>query len=226
MATGVLFILAAVASIAGLLLYGPVLGDREYVVGGHAHTAEMASGALLEVVLAFSVIGISVLMFPVVRRFAESVALGYVCFRLLEAAVIVFGIISLLSVVTLGRDHASATAPEAAAYLTAGRALVAEHDWTFLFGPNIALGPSTTLMAYFLHRSRVVPRFIAVLGLVGGPLILGSAVLVLFGAYQQISTWGSLAALPVFAYEMSLAVWLIVKGFDRTAMARLVPAVP
>ncbi|GJF31055.1 hypothetical protein KNE206_37550 [Kitasatospora sp. NE20-6] len=220
-ATGVLYILAAAASIAGLLLYGPVLDDPLYVVGGRPHGAELASGALLEMVLAFSVIGTGVVMFPVVRRLSESVALGYACFRLLEAAVIVVGVVSVLSVLTLGRDFSAAADPQPAAYLGAGRALVAVHDWTFLAGPNLALGPSTLMMGWFLHRSRLVPRFIAVMGMVGGPLIFASAVLVLFGVYEQISLWGSLAALPVFAYEMALAGRLVVRGFDRAAVARL-----
>lgn len=92
--------------------------------------------------------------------------------------------------------------------------MVAQHNWTFLFGPNLALGPSTTLLGYFWYTSRLVPRAIALLGLVGGPLIFISAVLVMFGVFDQVSTWGAILASPVFLYEMSLAVWLIVKGFN------------
>lgn len=220
-ATGVLFILAAITSIIGLLQYAPILDHSGYVVEGSAHVARVASGALLELTCAFSVIGISILMFPIVKRYNETVALGYVCFRLLEAAIIILGIISLLSVVTLSQEFSRAPSPDAASYLTASRLLVAQHDWTFLFGPNLELGPSTLMMGWFLYRSRLVPRFIAVLGLVGGPLILASAVLVMFGAYEQISVWGTVCALPVFAYEMTLAVWLVAKGFHPSAMASL-----
>lgn len=156
MITGVLFILAAITSIVGLLQYGPVLDDPHYVVGGSSHLARLASGALLEVVCAFSLIGIAVTMYPVLRKRSESIALGYVCFRLLEAAIIVVGIISLLSVVTLRQDPATAEASDASAYLVAGKSLVAQHDWTFLFGPNLALGPSTLMMGHFLYTSKLV----------------------------------------------------------------------
>lgn len=97
--------------------------------------------------------------------------------------------------------------------MTVGTSLVTIHDWTFLFGPNLAIGVNTLLLAYLMYRSRLVPRGIAVLGLIGGPLIFASGAAVMFGLYQQISVWGAIAAIPVFAWEMSLAVWLIVKGF-------------
>ncbi|MDF9811211.1 DUF4386 domain-containing protein [Streptomyces sp. SPB162] len=220
-ATGVLFILAAVTSIIGLLQYAPILDHTGYVIEGSAQTARVASGAVLEVTCAFSVIGIAILMFPIVRRRSEVAALGYVCFRLLEAAIIIIGIISLLSVVTLHQEFAEAESPDTAAYLTASRLLVAQHDWTFLFGPNLALGPSTLMMGWFLYRSRLVPRWIGALGIVAGPLILGSAVLVVFGVYEQLSVWGAACALPVFLYEMSLAVWLVARGFRPAEPAPL-----
>jgi hypothetical protein len=93
---------------------------------------------------------------------------------------------------------------------------VAVHNWTFLFGPNFVLGTNTVLLAYLFYRSGLVPRFIAVLGLVGGPLIFASAIAELFGVYSQVSTPGALTAVPVFAWELSLAIWLIAKGFHRT----------
>lgn len=176
-------------------------------------------GAFFETLLVFSVIGISITMFPILKRYNESMAIGYVCFRLLESTVIVVGIMSLLSIVTLSHEYVKAVAPNASSFLTAGKLLVAVHDWTFLFGPNVALGPSTLMMSYVLYRSRLVPRFIAVLGLIGGPLIFTSAVFVMFGLYLQTSLWGAIFALPVFVYEMTLAVWLIAKGFNSTAIA-------
>ncbi|MEV5463711.1 DUF4386 domain-containing protein, partial [Streptomyces cellulosae] len=143
--------------------------------------------------------------FPVLRRHGEGLAFGYAFGRLLEAAVIALGIVAVLALVTLRRDAGAAAG--------ADDALVAVHDWTFLLGPNIALGLNTVLLAYLAYRARLVPRFIAVLGLVGGPLICASAVAVMFGAYAQLSLAGSAAALPVFAWELGLAGWLIFRGF-------------
>jgi hypothetical protein len=148
-------------------------------------------GALLEIILAMAVVGTAVTLFPVVKRQNEGIALGYVGLRTLEAAIISAGIVAILS------------------------GLQALHDWTFLFGPNFVLGTNTVLLAYLMFKSRLVPRFIGILGLVGGPLIFASAIAELFGAYEQVSVWGGLTAVPVFAWELSLAFWLIFKGFRQ-----------
>ncbi|WP_240509130.1 DUF4386 domain-containing protein [Streptomyces agglomeratus] len=164
--TGAFFLVTEVAAIGGLVLYGPVLESTGYVVGPGADS-RVFLGALFELVLAIAAIGTGVTLFPVIRRQNEGAALGYVCGRLLEAAVIVVGIVSVLSVVTLRRDFAASSGADAAATVTAGKTLVAIHDWTFLFGPNFILGANSLVLAYLMYRSRLVPRFIAVLGLVG-----------------------------------------------------------
>ena len=209
---GAFFIVAAVASIVGLALYDAVLHHPHYIVGSGGDTRVLL-GAFFELILAISVIGTAVTLYPIVKRQHEGFAIGYVAGRVLEAVVIVVGIISLLSIVTLRQDLAGATGANATSLVTVGKSLVAIHDWTFLFGPNFAIGVNTLLLAYLMYTSRLVPRSIAVLGLIGGPVVFASGTAVLFGLYEQISAWGAIAAIPVFAWEMSLAVWLIVKGF-------------
>jgi hypothetical protein len=177
------------------------------------------AGAFLEGILALAVVGTAVTLFPVVKRQHEGVALGYVGLRTLEAAIICVGIVSLLAVVTMRRDVGGATGPDPDTLIAVGRGLVAVHDWTFLLGPAFVLGVNTVLMAYLMFRSGLVPRFIGLLGLVGGPLVFASATATLFGVYEQISVWASIAALPVFAWELSLAIWLIAKGFRPAAMS-------
>ncbi|MEU6890403.1 DUF4386 domain-containing protein [Streptomyces sp. NPDC046557] len=210
---GVLFLVTEVAAIGGLTLYGPVLDGAAYVAGSGADSRVLL-GALSELVLALAVIGTGVVLYPVVKRHGEGAALGYVCGRLLEAAVIVGGIISVLSVVTLRRDSAGVGAGDPGALATAADTLIAVHDWTFLLGPDFVLGANTLVLASLMYGSRLVPRSVALLGLVGGTMICASAVAVLFGLYPQVSAPGSLAALPVFAWEVTLAVRLIAKGFD------------
>ncbi|MFF3212132.1 DUF4386 domain-containing protein [Streptomyces sp. NPDC002886] len=204
-AAGSLFLLTEVAAIAGAALYRPLLGAADGRLAEGADTRALL-GALCEVVLVVAVAGTGAALFPVLRRRGEGLALGYAFGRLLEAAVIAGGIVAVLALVTLRRDAGAADGADAA--------LVALHEWTFLLGPNIALGLNTVLLAYVAYRARLVPRFIAVLGLIGGPLICASAVAVMFGAYDQLSPAGAAAALPVFAWELSLAGWLIAKGFD------------
>ncbi|MFI9183712.1 DUF4386 domain-containing protein [Streptomyces goshikiensis] len=213
---GALFLVTEVAAIGGLALYRPVLEGPGYVVGSGADT-RVFLGALCELVLALAVIGTGAALYPVLRRRGEAAAVGYVCGRLLEAAVIVVGIVSVLAVVTLRRSAGPSGAADAASLVTAGKALVALHDWTFLLGPNFVLGANTLVLACLMYTSRLVPRALAVLGLAGGALICASATAVLFGVYEQVSVAGSLAALPVFAWEVTLAVRLLFKGFDEAA---------
>jgi hypothetical protein len=224
---GVFFLITEVTAIAGVLLYGSVLGTPDFIVSTTADNTGVRAGAFLEVLLAIAVAGTAVTLYPIVKRQNEGMALGHVAGRLIEATIIAVGAISLLAVMTM-RDHvAGTTGAESAAAVTVGQSLVAIHHWTFVFGPKLALGVNTVLLAYLMYRSRLVPRAIAVLGLVGGSLIFASGTAVLFGLYEDLSIPGVAAAAPVLAWELSVATWMIVKGFkpspitaDLTATSR------
>ena len=225
---GVFFIVAAVAAIIGLALYGPVLDDPNYIVAASGHDTRVFWGAIFEVILAIAVIGTAVTLFPIVKRQNESIALGYVGGRIVESVVILVGAISLVSVVTLRQAYAGATGANAASLVIVGKSLVTIHNWTFLFGPSLAIGVNTLLLAYLMYRSRLVPRIIPVLGLIGGPVIFAAGTAEMFGLFQQVSVWGAIAAILVTAWEMSLAVWMIVKGFkpSRITSGNTLPASP
>ena len=215
--TGVFFIITIIpAPIAAFILYAPVLHDPDYIVGAGADTI-VRLGAFLEVIIAIAIIGTAVTLFPIVKRQNEGFALGYVAARVLESTVIVVGIISVLSVVTLRQDFAGAAGADAASLTTAGKSLVAIHDWTFLFGPGLMPGVNGILLGYLMYTSRLVPRPLALLGLVGGPLLFASGIAVLLGVIEAGSVWQGISTLPVAAFEVSLGIWLIVKGFNPSA---------
>ncbi|UKS24231.1 DUF4386 domain-containing protein [Paenibacillus sp. HWE-109] len=216
---GVLFILATVTSIIGLILYDPILNGPNSLVTGSEHANQVILGALLELILACSVVGTSITLFPFLKKQNESLALGYVCFRLLEAAIIIVGVISVLSLLTLSQEFVKISTPNTASFQTSGILLKAVHDWTFMLGPNFMLAVNTMMCSYLLYKSKLVPRFISIMGLAGATLIFIATLLEMFGIILQLSTWGAILAVPVFAYEMILAVWLIVKGFNSTSHA-------
>jgi hypothetical protein len=144
--TGVFFIITIIpAPIAAFILYAPVLNDPDYIVGAGADTI-VKLGAFLEVIIAIAIIGTAVTVFPIVKRQNEGFALGYVAARVLESTVIVVGIISLLSVVTLRQDLAGAAGADAASLVTVSKSLVAVHDWTFLLGPGLVPGVNGVLL--------------------------------------------------------------------------------
>ncbi|MDN4611536.1 DUF4386 domain-containing protein [Arthrobacter burdickii] len=206
------FLLTEVGAITGRALYSPILEGTDYITGAGADNSILLGG-LFELLLVIAAVGTAVTLYPIIKRQNEGVALAFVAARVLEAAVLLVGILSLLSIVTLRQQFDGVADTDLTALSTIGSALAALHSWTFLFGPNFALGAASLLLAYLMYSSGLVPRAIAVLGLVGGTLISLSALAVMFGAYEQTSTIGLLVALPVFTWELSLAVWLIAKGF-------------
>ena len=219
---GVFWLVTFVASIPALFLYSPVLNHAQYVLGAGSDT-RIAVGAFLEVILAIAGIGTAVTMFPIIKRQNESMALGFIASRVLESTIIVVGIISVLSVVTLRKDIGGNGAADAASLVLAGRSLVAIHKWTFLLGPGVCAGLGNgLLLGYLMYRSELVPRRMALLGLIGGPLLLVSCTAVLFGAFKQTSGVAGLLTVPEFLWELSLGIYLIANGF-RTSSPVLAP---
>ena len=211
--TGVLFLITFITSIpAAFVLYPPVLNDPTYIISAGADTG-VTLGALLEVILVVANVGTAVVLYPLLKRQNHIVALGYVTARVMEGAMIAVGILSLLSVVTLRQEFAGATGADAASLVPIGRALVAVHDWTFLLGPGLGPLGNGILLGYLMYRSGLMPRGLTMLGLIGGPLLLASSVGVLFGAFEQVSLPAAIATIPEFLWELSIGIYLIVKGF-------------
>jgi Domain of unknown function (DUF4386) len=209
----VLFIITFVTSIPALLLYHPVLNDHGYIAGAGADT-RVFLGAFLELLLIIANIGTAVVLFPILKRQSEILALGFVTARVIESAFIAVGILAVLAVVTLRKDVGGASS-DPATLDTVGRSLVAIKDWTFLLGPGFVVGVGNGLiLGYLMYRSGLVPRRMAMLGLVGGPLICASGIAVLFGAIEQGSAWQSIATIPEFIWELSLGIYLTAKGFE------------
>jgi len=171
-------------------------------------------GGFLELIVALAGIGTAVTLYPVVKRQNEGVALGFVAARLLEAAMIFTGVLSLLSLVTLRHDLAGAAGANAAALVTTGASHVAVYNWTFLLGQTLMPCINALLLGSLMYRSRLVPRIIPVLGLIGAPLLIIAVITTLFGgSIGHVSAFAAIATIPVALWELSLGVWLVVKGF-------------
>lgn len=212
--TGVFFIVATVAAIIGRMLYDPLLTHPDYLIQGARHSAQIISGACFELLLVCAVAGTAIMLFPYLKKFNTSLGLGYVCFRMLEAVMILIGIISVLALLSLSHSYTNTAQPDTAIFQTGGVVLKTIHDWTFMLGPLFMLGINTFIYSYVFYRSKLVPGNLAFMGLAGAVLVFASALLIMFGIFSQLSVWGVLMAMPVAAYEMILAVWLITKGFN------------
>src|SRR6201999_3674532 len=205
---GVLFLITFVTSIPALALYQPVLDHPVAYIAGAGHDTQILFAALLELVLIIANIGTAVVIFPIARRQNEELALGYVTARVIECTFILAGIISVLGIITLRNQVAGASEG------TIAYTLAAIKDWTFLLGPGWVVGWGNGLiLGYLMYRSELVPRKAAWLGLVGGPLIILSGTLVMFGVDHPSGRPPGVATIPEFLWELFLGVYCTFKGF-------------
>jgi hypothetical protein len=204
LAAGAFYLLTFV-SIPTLALYAAVR-DPNFIIGPGPDSGVLFGG-ILEIIVALAGIGTAVALFPVVKRQHEGVALGFVAARVVEGGAIFAGVACLLSVVTLRQAGVGADA------LVTGHALVAMYDRMFLLGQSFMPAVNALLLGSLLFQSRLVPRVLPVLGLIGAPLLVAADIAVLFGLIDRSSSPALLTALPIALWEFSLGLWLVIKGF-------------
>jgi hypothetical protein len=202
LAAGIFYILTFV-SIPTLSLYSSVRSSGFIRSSGPDNRVFI--GIILEMIVALTCIGTAAALYPVLKKQNEGVALGFVATRILEAATICSGIASLLSIVTLRQSGAAS--------VEVGQALAAQYYSTFLFGQSLIPAVNAVLLGYLLYRSRLVPRILPVLGFTGAVLLTVSWTCTLLGFIEQVSPVAALLALPIAAWEFSLGLYLIFKGF-------------
>jgi hypothetical protein len=212
---GVLYLITFVTSIPAALLYETVLRRPVAYIAGAGHDKQVLLAALLELLLIIANIGTAVVIFPIIRRQNEELALGYVTARLVECTFILVGILCMLGIITL-RNQVAGPAEGTVAYT-----LAAIKDWTFLLGPGWIVGWGNGLiLGYLMYRSGLVPRRAAWLGLIGGPLIIVTGTAIMFTGNQPSSTLHSLQSIltaPEFAWELFLGIYCTIWGFRREA---------
>ncbi len=217
---GVLFITATVVTVLSVLFVEPLLeplDDPDYFVNVSANEGQIITGALLFLICAVAVVLISVVMFQIFKKYNEALALGYVAFRTIEAVTIVAIVVCWLLLITLSQEYVNAGSPDAPYYLTSGALLTEVGVWIgFMLSLFLSIG--SLIFFYLLHQLKLVPRFMSVWGLVGAILHLAGTVGLMFGSFTDDSALGILTVLPVASIEMVLAVWLIVKGFNPSAI--------
>ncbi|MET3808298.1 hypothetical protein ABIB25_005327 [Nakamurella sp. UYEF19] len=204
LAAGVLYLITFV-SIPTLSLYRAAR-DPNFVLGSGPDSPVLVGG-ILELIVALAGIGTAVALYPVMKRQNQSLALGFVATRTLEAATIFAGVTSVLSVVSLRRAGAGTGAVDTA------RGLIAQHDWIFLLGQASLPAVNALLLGTLMYRSGLVPRILPIIGLIGAPILLASVTAKYFGLYTELSGWSLLGALPIAAWEFSLGVYLTFRGF-------------
>ena len=220
---GVLFIIATVMSILSTVPLGSTLTVSNYLTSVSANENQVIIAMIFELIAAVSAFGTAVMLFPVLKKTIESLALGYVALRLIENIFYIVGALSLIIILTVGQGYV-AGASNASYYQPLGTLLLALHDWSIWMGTLIFFGLGSLTLNYLLYQSKLVPRFLSVWGLIGAALVLLYGLLSLFSLTPDLSSLAILAV-PIAVQEMVFAVWLIVKGFNPSAIASLSPHV-
>jgi len=212
LAAGALYLLSFV-SIPTLFLYNPLRASN-YILG-HGSNTGIIVGAILEMIVALAGIGTAVALFPVVKRQNEGAALGFVATRTLEGGAILAGVACVLSLVTLQQAGAGTNA------LVTGHALISMYDRIFLLSQSFIPAVNALLIGSLLYQSRLVPRWLPLLGFTGMTLLVAGDGAVLFGVIGQHASTTGLFAIPIAVWEFSLGVYLVVKGFRPSAITAL-----
>ena len=214
---GWLFIGTFVTSIPARLLLidgaGASWSDMRFVAGD-ASSASLKWGAVLEFGLIVTQIGSAIVIYPLIRRQSETVSLSYVAARIVESVFAAIGLISIITLVSLADALVGASGPEATALTVQGDTLAQVYDWAFRWGPGVVAGIGNGIMlGYLMYKSELVPRRLAMLGLIGGPVLIFSFTLQLIGLYKNGEGPSGLFTFPEAAWELSLGIYCAWKGF-------------
>ena len=210
---GILYLLTFASSIPAALLLGNALANPDYILGAGAD-GQIRLAAFFDIINGLAAIGTALALYSVVKRQHEGFAIGFVASRLFEAAILFIGILSVLSIATL-RETGAATA-DAASLKAVGLSLTTLYHWAFALGTGIP-ALNAFLLGWLMYRSRLVPRAIPVLGLIGAPLFTSWIIGYIFGITEGGTAWHAIGVAPIFFWELSLGLWMTFKGFRKDA---------
>jgi hypothetical protein len=215
---GILFIIGTAAGILGAIIISPVLNATDYLAKFSADQNQVLAGVFLELVMAVACASIAIWLYPVLKKYSESLALGAVGFRLIEAVFGFVSVLSLLLLLALSQEFVKAGAPDSSYYQLLGELLKAGHDWV---GPVLMLLPwciGALMYYYIFYQTKLVPRWLSGWGIIAVTLSIAATILVLFSVIEPFSTTQIIFNFLIMVQEMVLAVWLIVKGFNPSAI--------
>ena len=215
---GILFIMATVPFSISVIILQPVLDSSDFLVQVSSERGRVSIGILLELINHIAVVSIAVLLYPILKPFSERLALGYVVARSIESVLFVIATMHLLTLISLSEEFTAAGPSAASHFQDLGNVLLAGHDWNRTPLAFIAFSIGALIINYLLYRTKLVPRWISIWGLLAAASILAARVMLLFGLDLSPNTVAMLDG-PIFLQEMVFAVWLIIKGFDPSALA-------
>lgn len=218
---GLFYIVAAISAVIAVVLYQPLLSEDWCMATVKGSETAILVGVMNDILLIVAAVGTAVMLFPYVRLWNEHSALAYLCFRFMEAVFIAIGLVSILGLLSLSSNHEVGNIAIEEIYHHIGSVLQSFHSWTSVLGPNLMLGLNTLLYSYLLYKTEIVPKRLAIFGMLTAVMVFLAGLLDMFDIIGSFSTIKGLIALPLGIYELSLATWLIVKGFNAEKLEKL-----
>lgn len=215
---GVFYIVAAVASIIAVVLYTPIMTGDWHIVVENGQRISVLFGVLSDVLLIFSAVGTAVMLAPYLLKTSRHLSLAYFSLRFMEAVFIAIGVVSILALVSLSDGYAAGELTNTETLSAIGIMWQGVHRWIMVLGPNLMLGINTLIYSYLLHQSNLVPKLLAKSGMVVAVMVFIAGLLDFFGVIEPWSTTKAVLALPLGVYEISLAIYLIAKGFKKEGL--------
>jgi hypothetical protein len=220
---GACFLAGYVILLPGGFLIDSILDAPDYLINVSTNKSQVIIGMFLEFINTAAVVGIAVMMFPILKKQNEAIALGYVGARTVESAILLVGHMFLLLLITLSMEYVRVGDPDASHFQTLGTLILAERGLTFRM-VMIIVSLAAPMFYYLLFQSRLIPRFISVWGLIGAPFSLAAGVIAIFGhragaSMASMPTASMILGVPIMLNEIFLGIWLIAKGFNPSAIA-------
>jgi hypothetical protein len=216
---GALFLTAFFTSMIGSVGFiEPIINAPDYLIKVYPNKIQMITGILLHLICAVTVVGIAVVLLPVLKKHNKNIAFGYLGFRIIESAIIIISAVSLLSLLKLSQEYVKTAVPDVSSFQTSGMLAVEGHYWAFQM-VIIICGIAGLMFCCLLYQTKLIPRFISVFGIIGYPLSLAAPLLDMFGIMDTNHGIGLILYLPGSIFEIILLpIWLIVKGFNSSAI--------
>ncbi len=211
---GALFIVATVAYSLAVVLLDPILGGSDYLTNISANENTLIIGTFLVLIDAVAVAGIAIVIYPVLKKHNETLALGYVGARIGESLLFSVNVLTTLTLLTLSQEFVKAGSLDTSYYQTLGTVLLAAGNWAYLLGLGLAFAISAMILNFVLYQSKLIPRWLSGWGFVGAVLVFANYLLESFGINPV-----EILFLPIAVQEMVFAIWLIVKGFNLSTIS-------
>jgi hypothetical protein len=207
-----------IGTIAGILSIAPAIDASDYLFKASANANQVLFGALFQFIMTIAYVGFAITLYPILRKFKESLALGFLSFRIIAAVLNIIGFISLLLLLSLSQEFVKIGTSDSLYFLALGDLLRTGRDFVNHIAMILSLSVGSLMFYFLLYQTKLIPRWLSLWGLLGTLFTILASLLIMFHIIDIITTIYIVLNLPLILLEIVLAIWFIAKGFDSNVM--------